>query len=71
MRRGSPEVEFGRSVIRQQTHRLTGEGNLPSQGVARAAGFRLTGTDRRAHLLRDGTVTDLLRFDLLADECRG
>jgi RimJ/RimL family protein N-acetyltransferase len=44
------------------------EGNLPSQRVATAAGFRLAGRDRQAELLRDGTVQDLVRYDVLAGE---
>lgn len=48
-----------------------GDGNLASQAVARACGFTETGRDRRAYRLRDGSVVDLLRFDILADEWRG
>jgi RimJ/RimL family protein N-acetyltransferase len=43
-------------------------GNLGSQGVARRAGFTRVGTDRAGHLMRDGTVLDDYRFDLLASE---
>lgn len=42
-----------------------GAGNAGSQAVARAAGFIETGRDRRCYLLADGTVDDLVRFDLL------
>jgi RimJ/RimL family protein N-acetyltransferase len=43
-------------------------GNVPSQHVAINAGFRPAGRDRHAELLRDGTVQDLMRYDLLASE---
>jgi RimJ/RimL family protein N-acetyltransferase len=43
-------------------------GNAASQAVALRCGFRRSGVDREAELLRDGTVDDLLRFDLLAHE---
>lgn len=48
-----------RLVIRVAT------GNPVSAQVARAAGFRPSGVDRRAELLRDGQVVDLERFDLV------
>lgn len=44
------------------------EGNTASQTVARGAGFRPSGVDRRAELLRDGTVRDLLRFDRVSTD---
>jgi RimJ/RimL family protein N-acetyltransferase len=44
------------------------DGNRVSQQVAVRAGFLETGRDRRAELLGDGSVDDLVRFDLLADE---
>lgn len=40
-------------------------GNAASHHVALQAGMRPAGTDRRAERLRDGTVTDLVRYDLL------
>lgn len=43
-------------------------GNGASQRVAEHAGFRRTGVDRAAELLADGTVDDLVRYDLLPDE---
>ncbi len=43
-------------------------GNTASRRVAERAGFRRTGVDRRAELLGDGTVDDLVRFDLLPEE---
>jgi RimJ/RimL family protein N-acetyltransferase len=43
-------------------------GNVASQRVARHAGFRPAGVDRAGEVLRDGSVQDLLRFDLLPDE---
>jgi RimJ/RimL family protein N-acetyltransferase len=44
------------------------EGNSASQRVAVAAGYRPAGRDRRAELLRDGTVQDLVRYDVLSGE---
>jgi RimJ/RimL family protein N-acetyltransferase len=43
-------------------------GNAASRRVAERAGFRRTGVDRRAELLGDGTIDDLVRFDLLPEE---
>ena len=43
-------------------------GNVASQRVALNAGFRPAGVDRAGEVLRDGSVQDLLRFDLLPDE---
>jgi RimJ/RimL family protein N-acetyltransferase len=43
-------------------------GNIGSQRVALKAGFTRTGIDRFADRLRDGSMVDDLRFDLLADE---
>lgn len=42
--------------------------NPASQGVARACGFAETGRDRRCYDLPDGSVADLARFDILAEE---
>jgi RimJ/RimL family protein N-acetyltransferase len=42
--------------------------NLASRRVAEKAGFRPAGVDRAASVMRDGTWSDDLRFDLLADE---
>jgi RimJ/RimL family protein N-acetyltransferase len=44
------------------------EGNAASRAVAVRAGFLASGRDRRAELLRDGSVADLLRFDLVAGD---
>jgi RimJ/RimL family protein N-acetyltransferase len=44
------------------------DGNRASQQVAIRAGFRKTGRDRRAEILGNGSVDDLVRFDLLAEE---
>jgi RimJ/RimL family protein N-acetyltransferase len=46
------------------------ERNGASQRVAVRAGFLQTGRDRRAEVLGDGSVDDLVRFDLLAEELR-
>lgn len=43
-------------------------GNPASQAVARRAGLTEVGRDRRAERLRDGTVDDFVRFDVLAGE---
>jgi RimJ/RimL family protein N-acetyltransferase len=42
--------------------------NPASQGVARACGFTRTGLDRRCYNLPDGSIDDLVRFDILSDE---
>lgn len=42
--------------------------NPASQAVARACGFTETGRDRRCYDLPDGSVVDLIRFDLLDTE---
>ena len=42
--------------------------NVGSQRVAEKAGFTFSGRDRNGNLLRDGSRSDHLRFDLLADE---
>ncbi|MFC6422017.1 GNAT family N-acetyltransferase [Ornithinimicrobium tianjinense] len=44
------------------------ESNAPSRKVALAVGMTQTGRDRRAERLGDGTVEDMVRFDLLAGE---
>ncbi len=45
------------------------DGNTASQRIARRIGFRPSGVDRHGERLRDGTVRDMLRFDILAREC--
>lgn len=45
-----------------------GDGNLASQRVADAAGFTRTGRDRNCYQRSDGSVIDLVRFDLLKSE---
>jgi RimJ/RimL family protein N-acetyltransferase len=45
-----------------------GDGNAASQGVARSLGFTETGRDRHCYDLADGSIVDLIRFDLLASE---
>lgn len=42
--------------------------NEASQRVALGAGFRPSGRDRCAERLRDGTLADLLRFELIEDD---
>ncbi|HEX5532438.1 MAG TPA: GNAT family N-acetyltransferase [Actinomycetales bacterium] len=43
-------------------------GNEASARVAEKAGFTASGVDRQAERLRDGSVRDFLRYDLLVDE---
>ncbi len=45
-----------------------GEGNTGSRRIAEQAGFTYSGRDRRAVRSADGTMTDDVRYDLLADE---
>lgn len=45
-----------------------GDGNLGSQRLARSLGFTETGRDRQCYDLSDGSVVDLVRFDLLRPE---
>ena len=45
-----------------------GDGNVGSQGVALATGFTATGRDRQCYDLLDGSVVDLVRFDILKSE---
>jgi RimJ/RimL family protein N-acetyltransferase len=61
---GSGGLGLRRLVIR------AAERNTASIRVALRAGFRLVGTDRAAEVLRDGTVTGLRRFDLIAGDRR-
>jgi RimJ/RimL family protein N-acetyltransferase len=61
-----PTEEGGLGLARVQL--LASDLNSASVRVAQKAGLRRSGADRAAELLRDGTVTDNLRFDLLADE---
>jgi len=42
--------------------------NRPSRTVARRAGFRQVGIERCAQVLRDGSVQDIVRYDLLPHE---
>jgi RimJ/RimL family protein N-acetyltransferase len=44
------------------------DGNSASQHIARANGFVQVGRDRQGEPLGDGTLVDLVRFDLLVDE---
>jgi RimJ/RimL family protein N-acetyltransferase len=52
-------------------HRLSlraAAGNVASNRVAERAGFRRIGVEREAELLGDGSVDDLVSYDLLRDE---
>lgn len=59
----APEDEGGLGL--QRVSLGAGATNPASQRVARACGFTETGRDRRCYNLPDGSVVDLLRFDLL------
>ncbi len=45
-----------------------GAGNIGSQAVARAGGFTETGRDRLCYHRFDGSIVDLIRFDVLSIE---
>jgi ribosomal-protein-alanine N-acetyltransferase len=62
----TPLDEGGLGLERVQL--LAGDGNMASQGVARSCGFTEVGRDRRSYDLYDGTIVDLVRFDLLRSE---
>lgn len=62
----TPESAGGYGL--ERLHLGAGDDNAGSQAVARSCGFTETGRDRRCYLLADGTVHDLVRFDLLASE---
>ncbi|WP_298885737.1 GNAT family N-acetyltransferase [uncultured Serinicoccus sp.] len=62
----APEAEKGLGLRRVWVQ--AAGSNLASQRVAVAAGLREVGRDRQAEVLRDGTVEDLVRLDLLAQE---
>jgi RimJ/RimL family protein N-acetyltransferase len=66
-RHGLLDLQEGGLGLRRVLLRAA-EGNLASQGVARAAGFREVGRDRAAARTGAGRVVDHLRFDLLAEE---
>ena len=59
----TPEDEGGFGLERLSLG--TANENVGSQAVARACGFTETGRDRKCYDLYDGSVVDLLRFDLL------
>lgn len=62
-------VENGGSGLRRLTLRVA-VGNVASQRVAEAAGFRRTGHTRQSDPLIDGTFTDEFTYDLLATDTR-
>lgn len=59
----------GGGGLRRLTVRVA-VGNVGSQRVAEAAGFRRTGRTRQSDPLIDGTFTDELTYDLLATDPR-
>lgn len=62
----TPETARGLGI--ERIHLGAGDGNAGSQGVARSLGFTETGRDRHCYDLADGSVVDLIRFDLLRSE---
>jgi RimJ/RimL family protein N-acetyltransferase len=64
----APESQGGLGLERIRLG--AGDGNFASQAVARSLGFTETGRDRSCYELNDGTVVDLVRFDLLRSEFR-
>jgi len=64
----SPKAHGG--LGRERLALLTAATNHGSQAVARRCGFVEVGRDRQDEILGDGTVVDLVRFDLLrSDRC--
>lgn len=62
----APEAAGGLGL--QRIHLGAGDGNAGSLGVARSLGFTETGRDRHCYDLDDGSIVDLIRFDLLRSE---
>lgn len=61
----APESQGGLGL--QRISLGAAEGNVASHRLARSCGFTETGRDRRCYELADGSVVDLLRFDLLKE----
>jgi RimJ/RimL family protein N-acetyltransferase len=61
-------AEFDGGLGLQRVSLGAAASNPASQGVARSCGFTETGLDRRCYELPDGSVDDLMRFDILNDE---
>ncbi len=61
-----PTEDGGLGLARVQLR--VARGNEASARVAEKAGFTASGVDRQAERLRDGSVRDFLRYDLLVDE---
>lgn len=62
----TPETDGGIGLERISLG--AGDTNVASQRLARSCGFVETGRDRRCYDLYDGSVVDLVRFDLLRCE---
>jgi RimJ/RimL family protein N-acetyltransferase len=67
LRHAVVDVEDGGLGLPRVTLRAAA-GNAPSNAVAVAAGLTRTGVARCAERLRDGTVTDMVLYDVLAGE---
>ena len=65
----APEDDGGLGLTRISLN--AGVGNEGSQAVALALGFTETGRDRLCYDLYDGSIVDLVRFDLLKNEMDG
>ena len=63
-----PEEEGGLGLPRVTIY--VADGNTASQRVVERTGFTLTGRERRASRLRDGSIVDRLAYDMLAEELR-
>jgi RimJ/RimL family protein N-acetyltransferase len=64
----TPEAVGGLGLRRLTLHAAVG--NTASRRVALVNGFRETGVDREAERLGDGTLTDIVRHELLLSEWR-
>jgi RimJ/RimL family protein N-acetyltransferase len=61
-----PEEDGGLGLRRLEL--ITTPANAGSRALAEGAGFTHVGTDRRAGAMRDGTLVDEVRYDLLVEE---
>lgn len=70
LRHALTPVDEGGLGLRRAWLRAAGT-NAASLHVARAAGMTEVGRDRQGETLRDGTVDDMVRFDILTGELEG
>src|SRR5665811_394058 len=61
-----PVADGGLGLVR--LHAATDSDNYASQAILRSAGFRQCGADHKAWRRTDGSLSDGLYFELLADE---